>query len=238
VRRAAEHRTTAPFDTRGVGGPAANSAADTTESARKIETKSAKGSRKIIANTGADAEIGAVHQHGEGAHLKSAADANRASRVSGRNLLALGLLYATFGSSWAATPIYKCFDKKFDVVYTDLPCKDGAPLDVRAGDADPVAVARLERARDALDQSAAQRISDMRWASAQRTFAPPWYGGPNGPGWADDAVDTPYDYGAIWGFPGSVIGGFGNGWPPYKRPHGAFKARNFAFSSPNMGNRR
>jgi hypothetical protein len=180
----------------------------------------------------------AVHQRSEGAQLKSAFDANRGSRVTGCNLLVVGLLYASFGSSWAATPIYKCFDRKSDVVYTDLPCKDGAPLDVRAGDADPVAVARLERARDALDQSAAQRISDMRWAGMQRTVVPPWYGGPAGPGWADDSADTPYDYGSGWGFPGFAIGGFGNGRPPHKRPRGAFKAQGVAFSSPNMGNRR
>ena len=79
------------------------------------------------------------------------------------------LLWATAGASWAAT-IYKCFDRKSDVVYTDQPCKDGAPLDIQAGDADPVAVARLERVRDAFEQSASERIRDMRMIDAQRNF--------------------------------------------------------------------
>jgi hypothetical protein len=59
-------------------------------------------------------------------------------------------------------PIYKCLDKNLGLLYTDEPCKDGEQLNIRAGDADPAAVARLERARDALDQSAAQRMADDR----------------------------------------------------------------------------
>jgi hypothetical protein len=150
-------------------------------------------------------------------------------------LLILGLLlYANLGAALATTPIYKCFDKKFDVVYTDVPCKDGAPLDVRAGEADPVAVARLERARDALDQSAAQRISDMRWTAAQRAFAPPLYAGPSDQSWLGySGMNSPYDYGAIWGLPG-----FASGRPPHARPRRAFNSRGFAFSPPNMGGRR
>jgi len=35
-------------------------------------------------------------------------------------------------------------------------------MDIRPGDADPAAVARLERVRDAIDQSASQRIADLR----------------------------------------------------------------------------
>jgi hypothetical protein len=77
--------------------------------------------------------------------------------------LALCLVVLTAGSAWAAaTPIYKCFDKNLGLLYTDEPCKDGEQLNIRAGDADPAAVARLERARDALDQSAAQRMADDR----------------------------------------------------------------------------
>ena len=77
----------------------------------------------------------------------------------------LGLLPAV---SWAATtPIYKCLDKNLGLLYTDQPCKDGEQLDIRPGDADPAAVARLERQRDALDQSASQRIADLRRAAAE-----------------------------------------------------------------------
>jgi hypothetical protein len=172
--------------------------------------------------------------------LKIPSRASHGPRVTGRNLLVLGLLlYANLGNALASTPIYKCFDKKFDVVYTDVPCKDGAPLDVRAGEADPVAVARLERARDALDQSAAQRITDMRWAAAQRAFAPPSYAGPSEPSWLDySGMNSPYDYGAIWGLPGFGITGFANGHPRHARPRGGFNSRDFAFARPNMGGRR
>ena len=65
--------------------------------------------------------------------------------------------------SWAATaPIYKCLDRQHRLVYTDLPCKDGERLDIRVGDADPAAVALLQRERDELDQSASQSAAEQR----------------------------------------------------------------------------
>lgn len=81
--------------------------------------------------------------------------------------LALCLVVLGAGSGRvAAAPIYKCFDKNLALVYTDEPCKDGEPLDVRAGEADPAAVAWLERQRDALDESFAQRLADQRRSAA------------------------------------------------------------------------
>lgn len=74
-------------------------------------------------------------------------------------------------ASAANTAIYKCLDSHLGLVYTDLPCKDGERLDIRAGDADPAAVARLERMRDQLDQSAAQRIVDERRAAERTALA-------------------------------------------------------------------
>ena len=74
-------------------------------------------------------------------------------------------------ASAANTTVYKCLDNRLGLVYTDLPCKDGERLDIRAGDADPAAVARLERVRDQLDQSAAQRIVDERRAAEQTALA-------------------------------------------------------------------
>ena len=71
----------------------------------------------------------------------------------------------------ADTTIYKCLDNHLGLVYTDLPCKDGEKLDIRAGDADPAAVARLERLRDQLDQSTAQRIVDERRAAERNALA-------------------------------------------------------------------
>jgi len=79
----------------------------------------------------------------------------------------LALSFSTAG--WAAsTVVYRCLDSHLGVVYTDVPCKDGAPFDVRPGEADPVAVAKLERLRDALDQSAAQRMIDERHLAGQK----------------------------------------------------------------------
>lgn len=68
----------------------------------------------------------------------------------------------------AGTTVYRCLDAHLDVVYTDVPCKEGAPVEIRAGDADPAALARLERLRDALDQAAVQRLSEERRLAAQR----------------------------------------------------------------------
>ncbi|HXX86462.1 MAG TPA: hypothetical protein VEN29_21085 [Casimicrobiaceae bacterium] len=111
-------------------------------------------------------------------------------------LLALALLSPH--SPAATTTIYKCFDQNLGLVYTDEPCKDGEKLDIRAGDADPTAVARLERERDALDLSAAQRIADERRIAAQRDLAA-WMTYPGG---EDYAGGFPaYDYGWMWWYP-------------------------------------
>ena len=61
----------------------------------------------------------------------------------------------------ATQPIYKCIDA-MRVAYTDVPCRNGEQLDIRAGEADPAALARLQRERDRLDQSAVQRIADQQ----------------------------------------------------------------------------
>ena len=97
------------------------------------------------------------------------------SGANGRGCLVLCLLAFT-ASSWATpTPIYKCFDKNLSLVYTDVPCKDGEQLDIRSGDADSAAVARLERQRDALDQSADQRAAAERRAVIGESAPPPRY---------------------------------------------------------------
>src|ERR1700704_1636095 len=81
-------------------------------------------------------------------------------------------LVVVTAASWAATtPIYKCLDKNLGLLYTDQPCKEGEQLNIRPGDADPAAVARLEPQRDALDQSASQRIADLRRPAADGASA-------------------------------------------------------------------
>lgn len=125
--------------------------------------------------------------------------------------LAAGVMALAFAPAWAASaPIYKCFDNHLGLVYTDQPCKDGEQLDIRAGDADPKAVARLDRALDQLDQSASQRMLDDRHAADARAAAA-WL--PRGP--EDDlgppqSPSPPYAYGY----------GYGGYYPylPFMRP--------------------
>src|ERR1700681_1798673 len=123
------------------------------------------------------------------------------------------VLLGPLGVSAATTPIYKCFDKSLGLLYTDEPCKEGEVLDIRAGDADPAAVARLERAREAFDRNATQRIADERRAPVQRDVAA-GYG-------RDDAARvydsteaySPYEYGVIGWLPASA-----RHHPPRSRP--------------------
>jgi hypothetical protein len=106
--------------------------------------------------------------------------------------LALYLVVLLVGRGWAATTsINKCFDKNLGLLYTDEPCKDGEQLNIRAGDADPRAVARLERERDALDQSLAQRIADDRRDAALVENA-------TGTGYEPTEERGSYDYGPAY----------------------------------------
>lgn len=116
---------------------------------------------------------------------------------------ALGSLLAAAAFA-ANTTVYRCLDAHLEVVYTDVPCKEGAPLEIRAGDADPVAVARLEKIRDALDQSAAQRISEERRLAAQRLVQIP----------RETAPEDTSGYGPYYTYP---VGGYG--YSPQQRPH-------------------
>jgi hypothetical protein len=112
--------------------------------------------------------------------------------------LALGALAGACAGALAGTStIYKCFDRNLGVLYTDQPCK-GEQLDVRAGDPDPNAVAALERERDALSRSMAQRIADQRRAALDAQRAVEWvYPAPPAPN-VYAANDVYYPVG--WGF--------------------------------------
>jgi len=105
----------------------------------------------------------------------------------------------------AALPIYKCMDKSLGILYTDVPCKEGEKLDVRAGNADPAAIARLDREREAWDRSAAQRLADERRATLeQRRFyndaGPTLLVQDGGGGGYYDGGDYPSWGGWGWGF--------------------------------------
>jgi len=106
----------------------------------------------------------------------------------------------------ASTTVYRCLDAHLEVVYTDIPCKEGSAFEVSPGDADPAAVARLERVRDALDQSAAQRLTAERIA-ARSVVVAPMRGGA-------EADDDDSDYG-YYTYP---VAGYGYA-PDQRHPH-------------------
>ena len=107
-------------------------------------------------------------------------------------------LLLTIGAAHAAnTPIYKCFDKHLALVYTDVPCKDGEELDLRAGDPDPAAVARLERERELLSMAAAQRLADERRAALQIELADRSRSVAFEPNVPDTSADYGYGYPAL-----------------------------------------
>jgi len=81
-------------------------------------------------------------------------------RVALGIVLAGALAFA--GTAGAAvTTVYKCFDRKLGVLYTDEPCR-GEQLRIESGSTDPVAIAELQREREAVARSAAQRVAELR----------------------------------------------------------------------------
>jgi hypothetical protein len=125
----------------------------------------------------------------------------------------------------ADTAIYRCLDNHLGLVYTDLPCKDGEKLDIRAGDADPAAVARLERLRDQLDQSTAQRIVDERRAAERSALANRLREAEEERSVAEPAAAyAPFDYGYAYVpfLPDART------HPPRARTHKSFEPRRFA----------
>lgn len=86
--------------------------------------------------------------------------------------IVLGMLViAALPALATTTTVYKCFDRHLSIVYTDTPCKEGERIEIDPGEANPVAVAKLEHARDMLDRAAAERIADERYAALQRNLA-------------------------------------------------------------------
>jgi len=140
----------------------------------------------------------------------------------------VSFLYCALALAWVglagpagatALPIYKCVDKSAGIVYTDIPCKDGERMnDLRAGNADPAAIARLDREREAWDRSAGQRLSEERRAMVeQRRYyndAGPTFLVQEGGGGGGGYYDWP-DY-AFFGGWGGWAPGWGNDW----RRHG------------------
>ena len=143
-----------------------------------------------------------------------------AMRTHTRCVLMVFALLAPLSGLATTASIYKCVDANLRVLYTDEPCKNGEQLNIRAGNADPAAVAKLQRERDAFDQRAAQRVADQRrqqdWA-AQYMFED-----------YQRAYDVPqYDYGAVWWLPGIA-----RSHPPRARGPKAQESRRLAHMPP------
>jgi hypothetical protein len=163
--------------------------------------------------------------------LSNAILALNPARAAACALTALGIVVlAVAPASAAETAIYKCLDNHLGLVYTDLPCKNGEKLDIRAGDADPAALARLERVRDQLDQSAAQRIVDERRAAERTALANHLRRGAEEERSAAETMGAyaPFDYG--YGYvpflPATRM------HPPRTRAHKALKPPRFAPQPP------
>ena len=123
------------------------------------------------------------------------------SKPAAAMIAAGALVLATSVADAATASIYKCLGANLVVIYTDQPCKGGEQLDIRAGDADPAAVAQLQRARDQLDRSAAARVVEERHTAAQRDLAAlarrerdEDRSAPYGP----DGSASPYDDALLW----------------------------------------
>jgi len=99
-----------------------------------------------------------------------------AGRVALRRLSwasACALALALSPANAAVTTVYKCFDRNLDVVYTDQPCR-GEQLRIEGGSVDPVAIAELQREREAVARAAAQRVAELRRVDVAPQYA---YGG-------------------------------------------------------------
>lgn len=151
-------------------------------------------------------------------------------------LIATGVLVLATGAvgvaDAATTPIYKCLGNNLGMIYTDQPCKGGERLDVHAGDPDPVAVARLQGARDQLDRSAAARIVEERRTAAQRELAAlarRERGEDRSAAYDADYSASPYDDSFLW-YPAFVP--MRSAHPPRRHPPRTAARRSFAPNPP------
>jgi hypothetical protein len=142
------------------------------------------------------------------------------------------LVLASCVADAATASIYKCLGANLALIYTDQPCKGGEQLDIHAGDADPAAVAQLQRARDQLDRSAAARIVDERRTAAQRELAALTrreHDEDRSAAYEPDYGASPYDYSLLW-YPAFVP--MRSAHPPRAHPRRTAVRRRFAPNPP------
>jgi hypothetical protein len=125
----------------------------------------------------------------------NASNGHRRGSIDRALLATCVAVFATGNAFAASTTVFKCFDRALGVLYTDQPCK-GEQMNIQVTDANPAAIAELQRERDALARSTAQRIADSQRASLEKAYAVPYaYPPEQGVGAYTDGVGYPYGYG-------------------------------------------
>src|ERR1700681_458463 len=84
-------------------------------------------------------------------------------KYSAAMIAASALVLASCVADGATASIYKSISVNLALIYTDQPCKGGEQHDIHAGDADPAAVAQLQRARQQPDYSISPYDSAVLW---------------------------------------------------------------------------
>ena len=115
----------------------------------------------------------------------------------------LGAALASFGvvahgQDAGASKVYRCHGADGAIEYRDYPCKGGAVVDMKPGEADPAAIARLQRAQAEFDRALARRRmledADRRTEEAARAReVPPPYLLPDAY-FPDETYFPAYDY--------------------------------------------
>ena len=115
----------------------------------------------------------------------------------------LGAALASFGvvahgQDAGASKVYRCHGADGAIEYRDYPCKGGAVVDMKPGEADPAAIARLQRAQAEFDRALARRRmledADRRAEDAARAReVPPPYLLPDAY-FPDETYFPAYDY--------------------------------------------
>lgn len=135
------------------------------------------------------------------------------SRTALLSLAALACLGLAAGPARAAeATVYKCFDARLAVVYTDQPC-NGERLQIALGQVDHEKVAELAREREAVSRAIAQRIADNNRARLARDAAPPVVFDAPPPGYGNEVY-----YPAGWGWVGPAAGDRRGGRGDHARP--------------------
>ncbi len=127
-------------------------------------------------------------------------------------------MFSAASTAFAGATVFRCSQPDGSVLYTDMPCQGGGPIEIHPGKADPAATERLARARSALDAAAAQRKADLAREAAEREQYAQMRDAAGPPQGSDAAgsYGSGYDYG--YGF-APIYGDITRPRPRPPRPH-------------------